>query len=462
MKKNLFYRYLILLSIIIACVLLTGIVINYYTYRSLKNTVCKNLERTSSLLVNDIAEHHLIENETIDNNVLKIYCQNALIDIYIYDENENEITSCSAQDSFISHVDWDFSKSQQTVVNSDTNICLVKKCYRKTGSRYYYICSVTPYTEISVHTDKILSNIWLSLAISSGVFSAAYWSISLIRYRYIFKAEKSKSDEALNDAIERYTSKYVIPEYRPLLNSVKILQERLNDYDAHMVEFISNISHELKTPLTVIIGFIQAYLEGVIEKEQRDKYLIKVMDEAGRMNKIVKNMLKVSNIEAGKITLNIKTFDITDTISDIILSFEKNIEKKQVRVISIPYPEIMVSADQLLIHQIFYNLIENAVKFVNEGGLITISVAYKNDNICFYIRNTGSGIPHKKLIHIFDRFYKADYSRSENPDGVGLGLSIVKKFVNMHKGTITINSIEGKYTEFTIAFPSDFAAKKEI
>ena len=160
-----------------------------------------------------------------------------------------------------------------------------------------------------------------------------------------------------------------------------------------------------------------------------------------------------------KITLKIEQFNIIEVLAEIIFMFEKRIEEKHINIISISYPEILVSGDRILLHQVFYNLFENAVKFVDYNGMITIAIDYCDGNIHFFINNSGSGIPKKDLAHVFDRFFKSDYSRSDNPDGVGLGLSIVRKFVNQHHGNITISSEEGRFTEFMLTFPRDFIAE---
>lgn len=119
----------------------------------------------------------------------------------------------------------------------------------------------------------------------------------------------------------------MLPQYEPLLKAIRALQERLNYSDKHMVEFVSNISHELKTPLTVIKGFLGAVLDGTIDAEHRYKYLVKVLNETNRMQQIIKNMLNTSNIEAGKITLKIEQFNIIEVLAEIIFMFEKELKK---------------------------------------------------------------------------------------------------------------------------------------
>lgn len=460
MTKNFIRRYFVQIGVILICVLFTGLMIVFYTYLSLKNNMCQNVERNSQLILSDLEDEYDSNlNNSFNSEMLEIYNNNLYMDIYIYDISGNILASNSFNDEFYEHINWDFSSSVQCEINPVTNISYMEKFTVSFEPNEVYVACVMPYSKISAHTDQALKALLIAIIVIIIAFSVVYWIYIYVKYKYLFQIEKNAEKGVGEDNVIIPIPEHVIPEYEPLVLAVKTLQERMDYSDRHMVEFISNISHELKTPLTVIKGFLGAIIDGTIDAEHRYTYLVKVLNESNRMQQIIKNMLNTSNIEAGKITLKMGQFNILDVISEIIFMFERQIENKHINIMSIAYPEIMVSGDRILLHQVFYNLMENAIKFVDKGGNITISVGYYDRNIYFHINNTGNGIPQKDLVHVFDRFFKSDYSRSNNPDGVGLGLSIVRKFVNQHNGNITISSEEGKFTEFVLTFPQNFAVK---
>lgn len=458
MARNLIYRYFLLILIVFLCIITTGLTIIFFTYDSLKNTIFQNIERNTGLIADDFDNKFLgirSSNDFFTNKMLELYSKNLRMDIYIYDANHEEVLSNSFNDDFFERADWKFSSEIQKEISPSKNLSYMEKFEVNIEPYEIYIGCVMPYTKVSVHTDKAV-NVFLAVALLSIIFSTIfYWVYNFFKFKSVLRIEKCFVGENISIPIP----KRVTPEYEPLVEGVKAIQERINYNDRHMVEFISNISHELKSPLTVIKGFLGAIIDGTIESEHRYTYLVKILNEAERMHQIIKNMLNVSHIEAGKITLNTEVFNILDVIAKIIFMFEKQIEEKNIKILIINYPEIAVFGDKILLHQVFYNLIENAIKFVDEGGCISISAKYSFENILFQIKNTGNGVPQKDLAHVFDRFFKSDYSRSDNPDGIGLGLSIVRKFVNQHNGHITISSEEGSFTEFTLTFPKDFVIK---
>ena len=219
-------------------------------------------------------------------------------------------------------------------------------------------------------------------------------------------------------------------------------------------QFVADASHELKTPMTTIGGFVDGILDGTIPKEKHHQYLAIVSGEVKRLSRMVRSMLDLAKIEAGEMKLNPAEFDLNNIVCQVIFSFEQAIESKNLDIIGLDVDKIMVSADPDLMHQVIYNLIENAVKFVNEGGYI--EVKYHNDGArtLVAIRNSGTGIAPQDLPNVFERFYKTDRSRSQDKTGVGLGLYIVRTVIQLHGGEIHVSSKEGEYTEFAFSVPS--------
>ncbi|MDR2931524.1 MAG: HAMP domain-containing histidine kinase [Oscillospiraceae bacterium] len=218
--------------------------------------------------------------------------------------------------------------------------------------------------------------------------------------------------------------------------------------------FVANVSHELKTPMTTISGFVDGILDGTIPMEKRDQYLTVVSNECKRLTRLVRSMLDTSRIEAGEMQIKPAVFDISETIRQTVFSFEQAIEEKQLEIMGLETDKIMVLADKDLLHQVIYNLIDNAVKFVEPSGYLSFS--YRIDGKMTYvaIRNSGKGIDKEELPLLFERFYKSDKSRSLNTNGVGLGLHIVRSIINYHKGEIVVRSIPGEYTEFEFSVPN--------
>ena len=218
--------------------------------------------------------------------------------------------------------------------------------------------------------------------------------------------------------------------------------------------FVANVSHELKTPMTTIGGFIDGILDGTIPPDKQSHYLQIVSDEVKRLSRLVVSMLNLSKIEAGKLSLNRAEFDICDMIFRTMLGFEQVIEQKQFSITGLENMEsTIISGDRDMLTQVVYNLIDNAVKFTPEGGEIHFDVVHDMQKVYISIRNSGKGISSEEIDRVFDQFYKVDKSRSFDVKGAGLGLYIVKSIVEMHGGAIKASSVENQYTEFSFWLP---------
>ncbi|MGI6264510.1 MAG: sensor histidine kinase [Acutalibacteraceae bacterium] len=242
-----------------------------------------------------------------------------------------------------------------------------------------------------------------------------------------------------------------VAELATALNNMAISLSGVEDMRR---SFVANVSHELKTPMTTIAGFIDGILDGTIPPDQQDKYLKIISDEVKRLSRLVRSMLDLSRIDAGELRINRVRFDLMEITCSTLLSFEQRLEEKHINVTGLEdCDNLTVRADFDLIGQVIYNLIENAVKFTDEGGTIAIRFRRQDGRIYYAVRNTGAGIPHQEMLHIFERFYKSDKSRGLDKSGVGLGLYIVKSVINQHHGEITVRSAENEYTEFEFWLP---------
>ena len=209
--------------------------------------------------------------------------------------------------------------------------------------------------------------------------------------------------------------------------------------------------------MTSIGGFIDGILDGTIGKDRQDYYLRLVSDEVKRLSRLVTGMLNMSKIEAGEMQINLKNFDISATIFKTLLNFERKINDKNIEIVGLDTMQsITVNADEDMIQQVVYNLIDNAVKFTPDSGYIFIKDYKDSEKTFVSIRNSGDGIERDELNKVFERFYKVDRSRSYDVKGAGLGLFLVKSIIELHGGEIRVDSKVGEYTEFAFWIPNQF------
>ena len=236
-------------------------------------------------------------------------------------------------------------------------------------------------------------------------------------------------------------------EIGELAASFNNMAESLQQTERSRREFIANISHELKTPMTTIAGYTDGILDGTIPPENERQYLQIISDESRRLSRLVRRMLDVSQLQAMDPLKNGSRFDICESMRRVLISMEKRINDRNLDVdADIPDTPIMTLGDPDMITQVIYNLLENAAKFAREGSTLYLGVARMDGKALVSIRNEGDTIPAEELPLLFERFHKSDKSRSEDKDGVGLGLYIVKTILEQHKEKINVTSENGVTT----------------
>ncbi len=320
---------------------------------------------------------------------------------------------------------------------------------------------VMGYVLVSSPADDLQIYVWDNLRISmlSGlaVMTVMFVVLYVITYRMVRPLRQmavATRQFSRGDFSSRIhvSGKDEVAELATALNGMAVT---LSSEEEMRRSFVANVSHELKTPMTSIAGFIDGILDGTIPPEKQEYYLRIVTDEVKRLSRLVHAMLNLSRIDSGKLQLHPVTFDITETVCTSLLTFEQAIDSKAITVEGLEdCPPAMVSGDYDLMQQVVYNLLENAVKFTNAGGTITVHIQPSGTHTTVSIRNTGAGIPATELPHIFERFYKSDRSRGLDKTGTGLGLYLVKSIINLHSGEITVSSVENEYCEFRFRLPS--------
>ena len=220
-------------------------------------------------------------------------------------------------------------------------------------------------------------------------------------------------------------------------------------------EFVANVSHELKTPMTTISGYVDGILDGTIPPEKGRHYLQMVSDETKRLSRLVRSMLDISRLqEQSGIPEAQKTrFDLTELTGQVLISFEQKINNKKIDVqVQMPEHPVFTRANQDAINQVVYNLVDNGVKFCPEGGTLGVTIREGGNKVYLSVSNDGETIPAQELPLVFERFHKIDKSRSQNRDSWGLGLYIVKSILDSHGENISVTSDHGR-TEFTFTLP---------
>ena len=244
-------------------------------------------------------------------------------------------------------------------------------------------------------------------------------------------------------------------EMGELAASFNNMAESLQQTERQRREFIANISHELKTPMTTIAGYTDGILDGTIPPENERQYLQIISDESRRLSRLVRRMLDVSQLQVMDPLKNGSHFDICESMRRVLISMEKKITDRHLDVdADIPEEPILVRGDNDMITQVIYNLLENATKFAREGTTLYLGVTTIDGKARVTVRNLGDTIPAEELPLLFERFHKSDKSRSEDKDGVGLGLYIVKTILEQHKEKINVTSENG-VTTFAFSLSMD-------
>ncbi|MFS0782584.1 sensor histidine kinase [Bacillus sp. 1P06AnD] len=241
-------------------------------------------------------------------------------------------------------------------------------------------------------------------------------------------------------------------EMTEIIDHFNHMTKQLKQMEDLRQEFISNVSHEIQSPLTSIVGFTQALKTGHLTPEERNHYLSIIETESRRLSKLSDNLLKLTSLESEHHPFDQQDYRLDLQLKTIILACEPNWLKKNIEM-NADLSRVDICADEDLMSQVWTNLIHNAIKFTPHNGCISVSLKQTGREAIISITDNGIGISKEDQFHIFERFYKADQARERTKSGSGLGLSIVKKIVDMHQGSISVSSEPQKGTVFTICLP---------
>ena len=311
----------------------------------------------------------------------------------------------------------------------------------------------------TVSTSASIDNLWrafagLLLMTSCVVLMISFMASSITTMRQIkpiremAQATRQYAEGDFDIRMNDYGREDEIGELAASFNN---MAESLQQTERQRREFIANISHELKTPMTTIAGYTDGILDGTIPPENEKQYLQIISDESRRLSRLVRRMLDVSQLQAMDPLRGGNHFDLCESMRRVLISMEKKINDRHLDVdADIPDEPILVLGDNDMITQVIYNLLENAAKFAREGSTLYLGVTMMDGKARVTVRNVGDTIPAEELPLLFERFHKSDKSRSEDKDGYGLGLYIVKTILRQHKEEINVTSENG-VTTFTFS-----------
>ena len=344
------------------------------------------------------------------------------------------------------------------------------------GSNYYQIgdfygyfhnsrlSTIAPITEhlntrgyVAVH--YLMSDLYQSrsslLWIIQLLFVITYLMTAVLFFFYSFYIRKPLY--AITKGASEFANgnlSYQIPvksenELGYLASNLNYMADKLNRNGEYQRQFISNISHDFRSPLTSIKGYVEAMIDGTIPVEMQEKYLKIISYEAERLEKLTRGLLTLNELDIHKRMLNIQDFDINQIIKSTAASFEGTCTTRQILLeLILSGQTLYAHADLEQIQQVLYNLLSNAIKFSPDHSTITIETTEKNGKIFVSVKDHGIGIPKSSLNKIWERFYKIDRSRGKDQKGTGLGLAIVKEIISAHGQHINVISTEGVGTEF--------------
>lgn len=234
-----------------------------------------------------------------------------------------------------------------------------------------------------------------------------------------------------------------------LANTLNYMSDELNVTGEYQRKFVSNVSHDFRSPLTSIKGYVEAILDGTIPPEFQEKYLRIISAETDRLEKLTRSLLTLNELDIKQRMMDFRTFDINETIKRTAAFFEGICTSRKIRLeLILSGKELLVKADQEKIRQVLYNLLDNAIKFSPDSSVIIMETTEKNGKVFVSVKDHGEGIPKESISKIWERFYKTDASRGRDRKGTGLGLSIVKEIINAHQQHIDVVSTPGVGTEF--------------
>jgi signal transduction histidine kinase len=306
----------------------------------------------------------------------------------------------------------------------------------------FVIISALLRVVIDPFTGVLTSSIFIMiLSIAVGTLLSAYVSKKMLRP--IFKINDAAKKVARGDFSVRLEEGSIANEIREIASNFNLMVRELSNTETLRNDFVSNVSHEFKTPLSAIEGYATLLQDDTLSREEEEKYISQIMENTGRLTKLTQSILSLSQIENQEIVLQQERFQLDEQIRRILLGYESIWEDKNL-TIDLNLEEVVIYGSQSLLARVWSNLIDNAIKFSHQDGILSIDCKAVGSNIVIIIKDTGIGMDEMVMKHAFDKFYQGE--RSHHGKGNGLGLALVNRIVALCEGTVTLESEKGKGT----------------
>lgn len=308
-------------------------------------------------------------------------------------------------------------------------------------------------SSIAAEKEHILNIMYITLAVLLLLALAILLFLIHMIYYPLKKIKKAASEYAVGNLSYQIDLNRE-DEFGHLADSMNLMARELNETEEYERKFIANISHDFRSPLTSIKGYVEAMMDGTIPVEFQEKYFNIVLFETDRLKKLTEELLTLNSFGTKRGMLDITTFDINAIIKNTAATFEGRCTARKISIeLLFESKQQMVKADMGKIQQVLYNLIDNAIKFSNDNSSIEVETTVRHEKVFVSVKDHGAGIPKESQKKIWERFYKTDSSRGKDKRGTGLGLAIVKEIIQTHEEHINVISTEGVGTEFTFSLP---------
>lgn len=311
-----------------------------------------------------------------------------------------------------------------------------------------YLLLHKPYADLVSERNAMLIPVYITVFV---IFLLSF-SVLIAFQFFVYRPLRE-----ITEAAKQYASgnlEYEIPittqdEIGELSASLNYMSTQLKDMEDYQKKFIGNVSHDFRSPLTSIKGYLEAMADGTIPVEMQERYFKILLFETERLSDLTADLLTLNEFDTKNLLLDYTSFDIHEVIKNTASSFEGTCTQKRISIeLLLASKVLMVHADKRKIQQVFYNLLDNAIKFSSNDSEITVETSERNGKVFVSVKDHGIGIPKKSISKIWDRFYKTDLSRGKDKKGTGLGLAIVKEIIQAHNENINVISTEGVGTEF--------------
>ncbi|MBQ0026141.1 MAG: HAMP domain-containing histidine kinase [Lachnospiraceae bacterium] len=455
MKKSLLFKFLI--GYILFAILSFTLIATFSYQLTYNNLLSSEVSRLRST-VNEIAAYHddFFSDSEQDEGVTDLHLQSVYSGMRIMLLDEDNVVLYDSSDELNGHKIEAFNSADTAApyrvgdfygTFSDDHLTVfspVVSGYKTTG----YVFAHMPVANIASAADSQLLTYYLTF----GLILAFSLIILLIFIIFVLRPLRRitfAADQYAGGNLKYELKIDTTDEMGYLGNTLNYMAHELGKTEDYQRQFISNVSHDFRSPLTSIKGYIEAIKDGTIPPENQEKYLNIISDETDRLTGLTQNLMQLNSVSASSFDIKKENFDINDVIRGTCASFEMQCRDKNISFeLSLDDHTSLVNADRSKIQQVVYNIVDNAIKFSPKDSSICIEVFRRSEKVFVSIKDSGCGIPKENLKKIWTRFYKTDSSRGKDKKGTGLGLAIVKEIINAHGEFIDVISTEGVGTEF--------------